>query len=116
MASIPFGYAFAIDFYRGKHGPENRTKYRNQFGLAGEVVLDFLDYLETQYGERKFSLYFDNFFTSIELLEHIQERGTWCNWNNARQLSEKCAFTNSKVFSKLPLGSEEHFEKIFAVG
>ena len=67
------GYAFTIDFYQGKHRPENRTDYRNQPGLGGEVVLDFLDNLETQYGGRRFLLYFDNFFTSIKLLEHIHE-------------------------------------------
>ena len=48
------GYAFAIDFYQEKYRPENRTEYRNEFGLGGEVALDFLDYLETQYGGRQF--------------------------------------------------------------
>ena len=75
MAASPLGYAFAIDFYQGKHRPENRNDYRNQIGLGGEVVLDFLVNLETEYGGRRFSLCFDNFFTSIKLLEHIQERG-----------------------------------------
>ena len=41
MTASPLGYAFAIDLYQGKHRQENRTDYRNQFWLGGEVVLDF---------------------------------------------------------------------------
>ena len=111
VAALPLGSAFAIDFYQGNHRPENRTDCRNQFGLGDEVVLDFLDNLETQYGRRKFSLYFDNFFTSIKLLEHIQERGHGASGTVRCNRLEKCPLTNSKVFSKLPRGSEEHFNR-----
>ena len=120
VAASPLGYAFAIDFYQGKHRPENRTDYRNQFGLGGEVVLDFLDNLETQYGGRRFSSCFDNFFTSIKLLKNIQERGHGATGTVRCNRLEKCPLTNSEVFSKLPRGSEEHFleknAKIFVVG
>ena len=82
-------------------------------------MLDFLDNLETQYGGRKFSLYFENFFTSIKLLEHIQERGHGVTETVRCNRLGKCPLTNSKVFSKLPRGSEEHFleknAKIFVV-
>ena len=108
VTASPLGYAFAIDLDQAKHRPENQTDYRNQFGLGGEVVLDFLDYLVTQYGERKFSLYFDNFFTSIKLLEHIRERGHGATGTVRCNRLEKCPLTNSKVFSKLPHGNEEH--------
>ena len=74
VGASPLGYAFAIDFYQGKHRPENRTDYKNQFGLGSKVVQDFLDNLETQYRGKKFSLYFDNFVTSVKLL-NVQERG-----------------------------------------
>ena len=119
MAASPLGYAFAIDSYQGKHRPENQTDYRNQFGLGGEILLDFLENLETQYGRRKFSLYFDSFFTSIKLLEHKQKRGRGETGSVRCNRLEKCHLTNSKVFSKLPRGSEEHFirkkAKIFVV-
>ena len=63
--------------------------------------------LETQYGDRKFSLYFDNFFTSIKLLENIQERAHSATETVRCNRLEKCPLTNSKVFSKLPRGGEE---------
>ena len=119
VAASTLGYAFAIDFYQRKHRPENPTDYRNQFELGSEILLDFLDSLETQYGVRRFSLYFDNFFTSIKLLEHIQERGNGASGAVRCNRLEKCPLTNSIVFSKLPRSSEEHFleknAKIFVV-
>ena len=98
VAASPLGYAFAIDFYQGKHRPENQTDYRNQFVLGGEVVLDLLDNLETQYGGRRFSLYFDNFFSSIKLLEHIQERGHGETGTVRCNRLEKCSLTKAKYF------------------
>ena len=95
VAASPLGYAFAIDFYQGKHRPEIRIDYINQFGLGGEVALDFLKNLETLYGGRRFSLYFDNFFTSIKLLEHIQERGHGATETVRCNCLEKCPLTNS---------------------
>ena len=71
-------------------------------------MLEFLDNLETQYIGRGFSLYFDNFFASIKLLEHIQEREHGATGTVRCNHLEKCPLTNSKVFSKLPRGSEEH--------
>ena len=119
VAASPLGCAVATDLYQGKHRPENRTDRRNQFGLGDEIVLDFLDNLEAQYGGRRISLYFDNFFTSIKLLEHIQERGHGATGTVRCNCLEKCPLANSKVFSKLPRGREERFleknAKIFVV-
>ena len=73
------------------------------------MMLDFLEYLETQYGGRKFSLYFDDFFTSVKLLEHMPERGHSATGTVRSNRPKKCLLTNSKAFSKLPHGNEEHF-------
>ena len=35
VVASPLGHAFAIDFCLRKYRPENRTDYRNQFGLGG---------------------------------------------------------------------------------
>ena len=68
------GYAIDIALYEGK-SPYVCDDRRNKFGLGGEVVLNCLDKLETINNTMKYSLYFDNFFTSVKLIEEIQNRG-----------------------------------------
>ena len=82
-------------------------------------MLHFSDNFKTQYRGRKLSLYFGNFFTSVKLLEHKQEGGHGATGRVRCNRLEKCPLANSKVFSKLKRGSEEHFleknAKIFVV-
>ena len=72
------------------------------------VILNFLDTLEFAYPQYKFSLYFENFFTSDKLLDEIRKTGhdnTGTIWSNRL---EKYPLTDSKQFKKQARGSEEY--------
>ena len=75
VAASPLGYAYCIELYQGKFERDIEKLYKDKFGLGGSVILQFLDILELHYPDRKFLLYFDNFFTSITLIEEINKRG-----------------------------------------
>ena len=109
VAATRLGYVFSLDFYQGKYRGEKQSEYRSCFGLGGEVVLDLVDVLESEYEDRKFSLYFDNFFTSLKLLNEFQARGHGATGTIRSNRVEKCPISNTKTFSKQRRGSEEHF-------
>ena len=108
-ACSPLGYVFALDLYQGKCQASNQTGNANEFGLGGKVILNFLDNIEAEYPGRKFSIYFDNFFTSIRILEELKKRGHGATGTVRINRVEKCPLTPTKQFAKLPRGSEEHF-------
>ena len=98
-----------LDFYQGKYCGDKKNEYRSRFGLNGEVVLYMVDILESEYEDRKFSLYFDNFFTSLKLLDELQAGGHGATETIRSNRVEKCPISNTKTFSKHRRGSEEHF-------
>ena len=51
-------YVFSLDFYQGKYRGDKVSEYRSHFGLGGEVVLDLVDILESEYEDRKFFFVF----------------------------------------------------------
>ncbi|XP_045135687.1 piggyBac transposable element-derived protein 3-like [Portunus trituberculatus] len=99
IAASPLGYSYFIDLYQGKHRAKSDSCYKDTYGLGG-VVLKMLDRLESQYPGRKFSLFFDNFFTSIRLLETIKERGHSATGTVRSNRTEKCPLSNAKQFEK----------------
>ena len=109
VAATCLGYVFSSDFNQGKYRGNKESEYRSCFGLGGEVVLDLVDILESEYEDRKFSLYFDNFFTSLKLLDELQAQGHGATETICSNRIEKCPISNTKTFSKHRRGSEEHF-------
>ncbi|KAK3881612.1 hypothetical protein Pcinc_011469 [Petrolisthes cinctipes] len=107
VAADPNSYAFHISIYQGRGG--DKTKSNVNYGLGGTVVLDILDKLQVIHPTKKFSLYFDNFFTSIKLIDEINNMGHDATGTVRKNRVEKCPFTNPKTFGKSPRGSEEHF-------
>ena len=95
-----------MDFYQGKYRGDKESEYKSRFGLGGEVILDLVDTLESEYEDRKFSLYFDNFFTSLKLLDKLQARGHGAAGAICSNRVEKCPISNTKTFSKHRRGSE----------
>ena len=63
------GYINKFDAYQGKfkQAPENMQS----FGLGEHVFLSMVDHLHN----RNHEVYLDNFFTSIPLLEHLENVG-----------------------------------------
>ncbi len=107
MAADPNGYVFDISVYQGKDSAKGKANA--SYGLGGKVVLYVLDVIEKHYPTKKLSLYFDNFFTSLKLVEKIKSMGHDATGTIRKNRTEKCPFTNSAKFMKLPGGSEEHF-------
>ena len=95
--------------YQRKDRTEKRVDYMNHFGLGGKVVLSFIDEIEKHHPGKKFSFYFDNFFTSICLLEEIQKRSHGATGTLRSNRVEKYPLIDSKKFGKLPRDTEEHF-------
>ncbi|KAK3873841.1 hypothetical protein Pcinc_021172 [Petrolisthes cinctipes] len=107
VAADPNSYAIYISIYQGRGG--DKTKSNVNYGLGGTVVLEILDKLQVIHPTKKFSLYFDNFFTSIKLIDEIKNMGHDVTGTVRKHTVEKCPFSNPKTFGKSPRGSEEHF-------
>ncbi|XP_045109694.1 piggyBac transposable element-derived protein 3-like [Portunus trituberculatus] len=107
VAADPNGYVFDISVYQGKDGAKDKANA--SYGLGGKVVLDVLDVIVKRYPTKKLSLYFDNFFTSLKLVEEIKSMGHDATGTLRKNRIEKCPFTNPAKFMKLPRGTEEHF-------
>ena len=73
VASERLGCVYHIDMDRGKN--ECHLCYREPFGFGDAVVINLIDKCETICQNMWFSLYFDNYFTSINLLEEITRIG-----------------------------------------
>ncbi|KAK9679715.1 Transposase IS4 [Popillia japonica] len=71
-------------------------KYKS-FGCGGNVVLHFTDVLQEQFGDLPFDLYFDNFFTSMSLLDELRSRNIKGQDERQRILKSK------KIFSEKDL-------------
>ncbi len=97
------GYVFDISVYQGKGGANAA------YGIGVKVVLDVLNFIEKYYPTKKLSLYYDNFFTSLKLIEKIKNMGHDATGTLRKNRIEKCPFTNPAKFMKLPRGSEEHY-------
>ena len=107
VAADPRGYAYHVDLYQGKS--ESTNKHKEDFGLGGAVILSMIDRLEEEFPETKFSLYFDNYFTSVRLIEEITRRGHFATGTLRSNRVEKCPFMSTKQFEKKNRGFSEHF-------
>jgi hypothetical protein len=63
------GYAIQFEPYAGS---KEKSSDRVDFGLGGSVVLDLLSEMPQHL---PYNVAFDNFFTSIELMEHLGHKG-----------------------------------------
>ena len=100
VVALLFGYIFSLNLYQGKFRGTT-TEYKSCFGLGKEVVLDFLNILSNHHSEAKFSLYFNNYCTSLGLINEIKKRGHRTTGTICSNRTEKCPFSNNKSFSKL---------------
>ncbi len=107
VAADPNGYAFDISVYQDKDG--NRDKSDTFYSLGGKVVLDVLDVMQKYYPKKKLPLNFDNFFTSLRLLEKVKNMGHDATGTLRKNRIEKCPFSNPAKFMKLQRGSLEYF-------
>ncbi|XP_039287759.1 piggyBac transposable element-derived protein 3-like [Nilaparvata lugens] len=94
------GYVVQSQLYQGCKTGINDIN----LGLGGSVVLDLIDKLPEKEG---CSLYFDNFFTSITLLETLKEMGLHGTGTMRANRVEKAPLTDVKAMTKKERGTCE---------
>lgn len=95
------GYVIHFEPYAGA---KTNSQDRSNFGLGGSVVIDLISELSPSL---PYNLTFDNFFTSIKLLEYLAERGIGATGTIRQNRLENCPLRNNKALEKAPRGSSE---------
>ncbi|KAK9744357.1 Transposase IS4 [Popillia japonica] len=99
-----------IEWFQPHQGSSTMVspKYKS-FRCGGNVVLHFTDDLQEQFGDLPFDLYFDNFFTSMSLLDELRSRnikGTGTIREN--RVKKECNLLHSKEIKKKERGFFDH--------
>ena len=98
-------YTFEVDGEKGKAGPPEGSNPPEKCGQSGYVVLRLVEKLE----EDKHKLFFDNFFSSPELVQYLSSKVIWAlpvsilNVNRSRN----CPLPSKKYLRKSGRGSSE---------
>ena len=77
--------------------------------MGGSVILGAVEEIEKYYPRKRLSLYFDNYFTSVKLLEELSARGHGATGTLRVNRTEKCPFSDAKKFTKKPRESLEYY-------
>lgn len=73
VGATRLGFVSWFEPYQG--ASTNISKTYNDYGVGPAVVLEYADVLRKKWPDKKFHIYFDNFFTTIPLVEKITEMG-----------------------------------------
>ncbi|KAF2902633.1 hypothetical protein ILUMI_03555 [Ignelater luminosus] len=107
------GYCLQFNLYQGRRGND-----KQDCGLGESVVYNFADVLQTHFENLKFSLFFDNFFTSVKLLTTLGERRIGGTGTVRVNRTGNCNLPNDQ-YKKTERGSYNHkideANNIFAV-
>lgn len=103
VGSTRLGYILWFDPYQGQTG-DDFNDYK-KLGLGASVILRFADVLRTIDANAPFHLFFDNFFTSIPLLDELRERGLKATGTIRENRVSKCPLPTNKEFKKTDRGS-----------
>lgn len=98
------GYCFKFDLYCGAETSTNAAKNQD-LNLGTRVVVNLLDCVENP---RSHCVYFDNLFTSRDLLLHLQEQGFRATGTLRENRLGKCTIKDSKSLAKDPRGTFDH--------
>jgi len=97
-ANTPLGYCAQLDPYQGA------GVTHHQLGLGGSVVIKLVSALPTDH----YVVYFDNFFTSLKLLQHLSTQNIHATGTVQANRVEDCPVTPVDKFKKFGRGTEEH--------
>ena len=104
-ATTTLGYLLCFEFYQGKsREPRNENK---KFGLGENLVLKFADILH-EHAPKPFHLCFDNFFTSVKLMEALSEKSIKATGTIRENRQEKCPLKKKEVMKKQQRGSYDY--------
>lgn len=100
-ACTPTGYLIHFIPYQGSKA--NPLPKQDSHGLGAAVVLNLLEELPKEI--EHYSLYFDNYFTGLPLLDILLEKGHAGTGTIRENRTEKCPLPGSKEMKKMPRGS-----------
>jgi len=96
--NTPLGYCVQLDPYQGA-GVTNP-----ELGLGGSVVVQLASILPTA----SYVLYFDNFFTSLRLLQHLSSSSIKATGTVRVNRIENCPITSVDKLKKMARGASDH--------
>lgn len=83
---------------------KSKTYAEENYRLGETVVLKFSKIKKNNFGNIKFSLFFDNFFTSTKLVSSLASIGLTGTRTIRENRTEKCPLEDKKVIMKKPRG------------
>lgn len=102
MLCCPAGYPFSMQIYTGakeKDGPQYNVP------LGTRVVLDLISVVENP---NHHSLFFDNYFTSYDLMIDLKAKGFRAVGTVRENRTSKCPLVSSKELAKKPRGEYDY--------
>lgn len=93
VAALKSGYCLQFDIYQGRKD----KKEKKEMGLGESVVLNFAKLLKQNYPDKRFSLYFDNFFTSTKLIRTLGKDNFGATGTVRDNRTNHCPLRNPKV-------------------
>ncbi len=100
----PDGYPYRLEIYCGKKCVASDSATSNATSVGERVVMDMLDICEDP---SRHEIYFDNFFTSVNLLEKLSDKNIRATGTIRRNRTAKCPLQEEKVFKKKARGEYE---------
>ena len=96
MASSGFMHDFYV--YEGKNteDPNNNTDY-SHLSKSAQVIAKLVTFVQ---GDMKHKVYFDNWFTTVELLHYLKEKKNSRCWYNSRESFAKMPYHGRQGSSK----------------
>ena len=98
-------YDFSVDGMTGSNGPPVGTSPPNGIGESGFVILRLTNTLQPNMHK----VFFDNFFNSPELLQHLGRKKIWAVGTLNKKRSRKCPIKTDKIMKGNGRGFSEEF-------
>lgn len=89
-----YGYLHAFDMYMGKQSYEEYGD-TPQVGLGGNIVIKLLNDANVV-GGKNHKVFFDNYFTSVSLMEFLSEKGIFASGTCRSNRTERCPIAIEK--------------------
>lgn len=100
VGATSFGYVTYMEPYQGA-----KSEIKNSsLGLGPSVILKYAEVLKSKQNA-SYHLYFDNFFTTVPLLEKLQEWGIKATGTIRENRRSKCPLPSNKDFKKNSRGT-----------
>lgn len=102
-----YGYIEWFEPYQGS--TTNVSEKFKSFGLGPSVILEFAHRLQEKHADANFHLYFDNFFTTLKLLEELRLLGFKATGTiRENRLGKECPVSHSSMLKKKSRGTFEY--------